>query len=69
MFIELFGERVFDVVLNPCLKNERVRNVLMKELDLHTDKYKMFLEKKVLQVEKQELYKKQKTYFFQNFLY
>lgn len=56
LFIELFGERLLDVVLNPCLKNERVMNVLIKELDLYPDKNKMLLEKKVLQVEKQELY-------------
>lgn len=66
LFVELFGERLLEVVLNPCLKNERVRDVLIKEIDLHPDKNKMLLEKKVLQVQNHELYIESfKTFFFE----
>lgn len=63
LFIELFGESLLDVVLNPCLKNEKVRNVLINELYLHPEKNKMLLEKKVFQVEKQELYQETEHLF------
>uniref|UniRef100_A0A8W8IKX2 Novel STAND NTPase 3 domain-containing protein n=1 Tax=Magallana gigas TaxID=29159 RepID=A0A8W8IKX2_MAGGI len=32
LYTELFGERVVDVVLNPCLKNEKVIEVLQKKI-------------------------------------
>lgn len=56
LFIEIFGEHLLDGVLNPCLKNEKVRNVFVKELNLRPEKIKMLFEKKVFEIERHELY-------------
>lgn len=63
LFIEIFGEHLLDVVLNPCLKNEKVKNVFIKELNLHPEKIETLLEKNVLQIEKQELYHETENVF------
>lgn len=68
LFIEIFEEHLLDVVLNPCLKNKKVRNVFMKELNLQPEKFETLLEKNVLQIEsKTFIMKQKKTYFFLNF--
>lgn len=56
LFIEIFGEYLLDVVLNFCLKNEKVRNVFVKELNFCLEKIKMLFEKKVFEIERYELY-------------
>lgn len=63
LFIEFFRERLLDVVLNPSLKNEKVMNIFINQLKGSPEKYKLLLEKKVLQIEKQELYKATKHLF------
>lgn len=63
LFIEFFRERLLDVVLNPSLKNEKVRNIFKNQLKGSPEMYKLLLEKKVLQIEKQELYKATKHLF------
>lgn len=60
---EMFRERFLDVVLNPSLKNEKVMKKFINQLEDSPEKYKLLLEKKVLQVEKQELYKATKHLF------
>ncbi|XP_065929084.1 uncharacterized protein [Magallana gigas] len=63
LFMEVFGEHLLDVVLNPCMRNEKVRNIIIEELNRNPEKYKMLLEKKVLQIEKDEQYKETKDLF------
>uniref|UniRef100_K1QTQ8 Ankyrin-1 n=1 Tax=Magallana gigas TaxID=29159 RepID=K1QTQ8_MAGGI len=63
LFMEIFGEHLLDVVLNPCMRNEKVRNIIIEELNRNPEKYKMLLEKKVLQIEKDEQYKETKDLF------
>lgn len=68
LFIVIFEEHLLDVFLNPCLKNKKVRNVFMKELNLQPEKFETLLEKNVLQIKsKTFIMKQKKTYFFLNF--
>lgn len=60
---EIFRERLLDVVLNPSLKSEKVIEIFINQLKDSPEKYKLLLEKKVLQIEKQELYKATKHLF------
>eukprot|EP00105_Crassostrea_gigas_P044629 XP_019928777.1 PREDICTED: ankyrin-1-like [Crassostrea gigas] len=55
LFNDIFGERLLDVVLNPCLKNEKVINFFINELEHHPEKLEMLLEKKKLQIDYQEI--------------
>lgn len=63
LFTEIFRERLLDVVLNPSLKNEKVIKIFKNQLEDPPKKYRLLLEKKVLQIEKQELYKATKHLF------
>lgn len=45
LFNEIFGERVLDVVLNPCLRNKDVINVFIKELESKPKNLEMLLER------------------------
>eukprot|EP00105_Crassostrea_gigas_P038197 XP_019922345.1 PREDICTED: ankyrin-1-like [Crassostrea gigas] len=56
LFTELFGNRLIDVALNPCLKNEKVIETLKKIIQKHPEKLPMILEKKKLKYEKQNYY-------------
>lgn len=68
LFIVIFEKHLLDVFLNPCLKNKKVRNVFMKELNLQPEKFETLLEKNVLQIKsKTFIMKQKKTYFFLNF--
>lgn len=55
LFIDIFGERLLDVVLNPCLKNEKVIDFVINELEKHPEKLSLLLEKKKLQFDTQEV--------------
>lgn len=55
LFNELFGERILDVVLNPCLENEKIISVFKKLLKLHPEKFNMLLETKSLYIKKQDI--------------
>lgn len=46
LFTELFGERFLEVVLNPCLKNETIAQVFIKNLKCSPEKFHCLLEKK-----------------------
>lgn len=56
-FSDIFGERLLDVVLNPCLRNKKVIEVFTKELGDHPEKLKMLAERKELKIEQQQAYK------------
>lgn len=45
LFNEIFGERVLDVVLNPCLRNKDVINVFIKELESKPKNLEMLLKR------------------------
>lgn len=51
LFNDIFGERLLDVVLNPCLKNEKTIRIFMNELERNPEKLEMLLEKKKLQID------------------
>lgn len=55
LFNDILGEHLLDIVLNPCLKDARVIDVFIKELERHPEKLKMLLEKKRLQIDNQEM--------------
>lgn len=54
LFTDIFGERLLDVVLNPCLKNEKVTKIFIDEIKFHPDKLLMLLEKRKYKTETQE---------------
>eukprot|EP00105_Crassostrea_gigas_P034772 XP_019918920.1 PREDICTED: ankyrin-3-like isoform X2 [Crassostrea gigas] len=54
LYTELFGERLLDVVLNPCLRNKKLVNVLGEKIADHPEILHMFLEKKKLLINEQE---------------
>lgn len=45
VFNEIFGERMLDVVVNPCTKNEKVAAFFIQNLKDCTDKLNKLLEK------------------------
>lgn len=55
LFANLFGKRFLHVVLNPCLKNENIAKVLIKELTDHPEKIELLLKKTELMKEEQEI--------------
>ncbi|XP_052702922.1 uncharacterized protein LOC128179521 [Crassostrea angulata] len=61
LFNDLFGDRMFDVVLNPCMRNEKVATYFIKKLKDSPEKLHKLLAKKQLdsnfekQEDKQEL--------------
>lgn len=52
-FVELLGERFLHVVLNPCMKDENMTKVLIKEFEDRPENLTFLLKKKKLPVEKQ----------------
>ncbi|XP_034301452.2 ankyrin repeat domain-containing protein 50-like [Magallana gigas] len=60
LFTELFGERLVDVVLNPCLRNKKIIKVLKKKIADHPENIQMFLEPKKIKIDEQELYRTSK---------
>lgn len=56
LFTDIFEEdRLLDVVLNPCLKNEKVINFFINEFEHHPEKLRELLKKKKLQMDDQEM--------------
>lgn len=55
LFNDFLGERLLDVVLNPCLKNKKVIDFFIGELKRHPEKLEMLLEEKRLQIDNQEM--------------
>uniref|UniRef100_A0A8W8NMA8 Novel STAND NTPase 3 domain-containing protein n=1 Tax=Magallana gigas TaxID=29159 RepID=A0A8W8NMA8_MAGGI len=52
LYTELFGERLLDVVLNPCLRNEKVIKVLKETIAGHPENLQMLLKTKELPIDK-----------------
>lgn len=63
LFTDIFGERIWDVVLNPCLMNEKVAKIFVEELKHHPEKIQMLLDMKKLQIGKNELKQATKPFF------
>uniref|UniRef100_A0A8W8LNC2 DZIP3-like HEPN domain-containing protein n=1 Tax=Magallana gigas TaxID=29159 RepID=A0A8W8LNC2_MAGGI len=61
LYTELFGERLLDVVLNPCLRNDKVIKVLKEKLTDHPEHLQILLETKKLAINKQELHQTSKN--------
>nr|XP_034328181.1 uncharacterized protein LOC105328615 [Crassostrea gigas] len=51
LFNEIFGERMLDVVLNPCMRNEKVATCFIKKLKDNPDKLNELLAKKQIHKE------------------
>ncbi|XP_052703932.1 uncharacterized protein LOC128180109 [Crassostrea angulata] len=56
LFTELFGNRLIDVALNPCLKNKKVIETLKGIIQKHPEKLRMLLEKKKIKYNKPNFY-------------
>lgn len=69
LFTDIFGERLLDVVLNPCLKNEKVIHFFINELEHHPEKLKMLLEKKKLQIDYQEMNQTTNNFFLSKLVF
>ncbi|XP_052678162.1 ankyrin repeat and KH domain-containing protein mask-like [Crassostrea angulata] len=54
LYTELFGERLLDVVLNPCLKNDKVIKVLKEKVTDHPEHLQILLKTKKLEIDKQK---------------
>lgn len=67
LFEDIFTEHVLDVVLNPCLKNEKITKLFIEELSRQPEKIKMLLEKKQLQYDSQKFDKTSKQFFSKHF--
>nr|XP_034321422.1 uncharacterized protein LOC109619991 isoform X3 [Crassostrea gigas] len=48
---DILGERLLDVVLNPCLKHEKMANAFIEELKHTPEKLPMFVEKKKIGIQ------------------
>lgn len=66
---EIFGERLLDVVLNPCLKNERITNMFIEEFKKYPDKLQMLLEEIKLPSEMQNVHQTSKQLLLSTFLF
>nr|XP_034328415.1 uncharacterized protein LOC117689960 [Crassostrea gigas] len=56
LFTELFGNRLIDVALNPCLKNKKVIQTLKRIIQKHPEKLQMLLETKKNKYKKPNYY-------------
>lgn len=54
LFEDIFGDRLLDVVLNPCLKNKKMIDIFINELKKCPGKLKQLLEKKKVQMDHEE---------------
>lgn len=70
LFTDLFGERLLDVILNPCLRDDQVIKVFIEELENNPEKLEMLLKKIKPLIQKGEFYTKPKGITFSklNFL-
>lgn len=69
-FTDLFGERLLDVILNPCLRDDQVIKVFIEELENNPEKLEMLLKKIKPLFQKREIHTKPKGLTFSklNFL-
>lgn len=61
---EIVGEHLFEVVLNPCLKNKNVADTLIKNLKNHPDKMNMLRVSKQLNIAKQHFIQESKDLIY-----
>lgn len=61
---EMVGKKLFDVVLNPCLKDETVADAMITNIKMQPEKIKLLNVKKELFLEKQNFYLEIKDLFF-----
>ena len=61
LFSDIFGERLLDVVLNPCLQNENVKRVFEEKLKNNSEMQQMLLKKIELQTDQKELHQTSKN--------
>lgn len=61
---EIVGENLFEVVLNPCLKNKKVAATLIKILKNHPDKMNMLRVSKQLNIAKQHFIQESKDLIY-----
>lgn len=54
LFNDLFGKRLLDVVLNPCLRDENIIKIFLEKLKHDPENLKMLLKKNKLQICEQE---------------
>lgn len=66
LFADIFGERILDVFLNPCLMYQKIIALLIINLEDHHEKLQMLVEKKKLKLINRNLIRHQKHYIFQN---
>lgn len=45
-FTDLFGERLLDVILNPCLRDDKVIQCFIEQIEKHPEKLEMLLKTK-----------------------
>lgn len=64
LFADIFGERILDVFLNPCLMYQKIIALLIINLEDHHEKFQMLVEKKEVKIDKQELNQTSKTLHF-----
>lgn len=50
-FCVVFGKDLLDVVFNFCLRNKKVIEVFIKEIDDYLEKLKMLVERKEFEIE------------------
>lgn len=62
-FADIFGERFLEVVLNPCLINKTIVEVLKHKLE-DQEKLQILVEKRKVKIDKQELNQTSKTLHF-----
>lgn len=62
-FADMFGERFLDVVLNPCLMNKTIVEVLKHKLE-DQEKLQMLVEKRKVKIDQQELNQTSKKLHF-----
>lgn len=66
LFNDILGIDFLEVVLNPCLKNEKVYKVFIGKLENYPEKLPQFLEKKTVEAEKQKKYQTINNSFLSN---
>lgn len=55
LFNDVYGNRLLEVVLNPCLKNKKIANMFNEKFEHHPEKLKLLLDKIEAQIEKKEV--------------
>lgn len=69
LFTDLFGERLLDVILNPCLRDDQVIKVFIEELENHPEKLEMLLKKMKPLIQKRKFYTKSKDITFSKLVF